>query len=53
MFLVAQAAIRQKSGEPYLALFAFYGLLHGLAYAHELTHLSLFLDHNVPALFNV
>lgn len=51
VFLVAQAAIRQKSGEPYLTLFAFYGLLHGLAYAHELTRLSLSLDHKVPALF--
>ncbi len=51
VFLVAQAAIRQKSGKPFLVLFAFYGLFHGLAYAHELTRLSLSLDHKVPALF--
>ena len=51
VFFIAQAAIRQKSGAPYLALFAFYGLLHGLAYAHELTGLSISLDHKVPALF--
>ncbi len=51
VFLVARAAIRQKSGEPYLSLFACYGLLHGLAYAHELTRLPLALDLKVPAPF--
>jgi len=50
-FLAARAALKQSPDNSFRFLTAFWGLLHGLAYAHELSTLDLPLDQKLPALF--
>jgi len=51
VFLAARAALRQSPDKAFWFLTAFLGLLHGLAYAHELSTLDLPLNQKLPALF--
>ncbi len=51
IFLLACAVVRQWSMQPYFPLLFFYGLLHGLAYAQEMSVLEGSLDYKLPALF--
>lgn len=51
VLMLAHAAVSHRTVRPYLALVFLYGLLHGLAYAHECSLLELRLDQRVPALF--
>ena len=50
IFLLAYGAVRQLPMRPYLPLLFFFGLVHGLAYAQELSAVDLSLDHKLPAL---
>jgi len=51
VFLVAVAAFRETKAKSFMTLAAVFGLLHGLAYAQEITSLGLPLEQQVPALF--
>jgi len=51
VFLAVRAALRQLPDKAFWFLAAFFGLLHGLAYAQELSTLALPSDQKLPALF--
>lgn len=51
VFLLAAGAVRASASQPYSPLLVLFGLLHGLAYAHELAVLDLPQDVKLPALF--
>jgi hypothetical protein len=51
MLMLSYAAIRRKPLGPYLPVLFLFGLLHGMAYAQEITLLELPLDQRLPALF--
>ena len=51
IFLLAYAAIRQKNPRSYIPLLFLFGLFHGLAYAQELSVLSLESNQKLQALF--
>jgi hypothetical protein len=51
MLMLSYAAIRRKPPGPYLPVLFLFGLLHGMAYAQEITLLELPLDQRLPALF--
>ena len=50
LFLLAHAAARQESMQPFFPLLFFFGLIHGLAYAQNLAALGVTLDYKLPAL---
>ena len=51
ILLLSYAAFRERTAGPYLPLIFLFGTLHGLSYAHELSGLSIDLNHKLPALF--
>jgi len=51
IFMLSYAAIQQKSFHQYFILVFLFGLLHGLAYAQELSAFELEFAQRIPALF--
>jgi|GEM_PF-628873 len=51
IFLLADAAVRERTIDRYLPLIFLFGILHGLSYAQELSSLDLEWDKKLPALF--
>ena len=51
IFMLSYATIKQKSINQYFILIFLFGLLHGLAYAQELSSFELELEQRLPALF--
>ena len=51
IFLLARAAAHRSSVQPFFPLLFFFGLLHALAYAQELTALNVNPQFKTPALF--
>jgi hypothetical protein len=51
IFMLSYAALKQKPIHQYLFLVFLFGLLHGLAYAGELSSFELQLEQRLPALF--
>ncbi len=51
MLMMAYGAVRGRSHRPYLPLLLLFGLLHGLAYAQECSHLDLGMGRKIPPLF--
>ena len=51
VFLLAGITMRGANTNAYPPLLFFYGLLHGLAYSHEIKNLELVVTHKLPALF--
>ena len=51
VFLLAGITMRGAKTNAHLPLLFLYGLLHGLAYSHEIKNLELVVTHKLPALF--
>lgn len=51
VFIIAYGVVRQKYLNQFMPLLFLFGLLHGLAYAGELSLMSIQLEHKIPVLF--
>lgn len=51
VFLIAYSVVRQRYITQFLPLLFLFGLLHGLAYARELSFMDVLPEHKIPALF--